>query len=350
MVYKNDSVFQVITGKKQWMQLLFEIGDFDFYHTYDYHCISKSDGERPKLIVYRKQDKIIALPIIVRPISNTDYFDATSVYGYVGPLTKNITEKFDTLDFQLKLNTFFKKENIISVFTRLNPFLPYQEHVLNKLGKIEKLGKIIYIDLLDSEIEQTSGYSRTTKRYLKKLKDSCYCKISNEYADILRFIDLYYENMDRVEAASEYYFGEKYFRELLNSPDFDAELMFVHLKDTDEAIAAALIVKTSGRMAQYHISGTLMSHLKISPMRFLIDQMRAKCSEENYNYFNIGGGLGGQNDSLLQFKSSLSKKFKTFKVWKYIVDENVYNKLSNEVKTNPMEKRHRFFPSYRSKF
>ena len=70
-------------------------------------------------------------------------------------------------------------------------------------------------------------------------------------------------------------------------------------------------------------------------------------SNENYSFFNLGGGLGGDEDTLFQFKANFSKSFKPFKLWKYIVNENVYNDL---VKLNPIndsKQSSHFFPSYR---
>ncbi|MBS9463877.1 GNAT family N-acetyltransferase [Flagellimonas sp. 389] len=349
MVHKDNSVLQVVTDKNQWLHLLKEVGDFDFYHTHDYHSLSKLEEEEPKLIVYRNQDKTILLPLLIRPVKNTKYFDATSVYGYAGPLTKNITKEFDPRDFHLKLTSFLNDENIVSVFTRLNPFIPYQKQVLKELGNIDELGKVVYIDLMQEESDQISGYSKITKRYLKKLEKLCYVKRSNHQKDILKFVNLYYENMDRVDAGSEYYFEESYFFKLVNSSEFQAELVFIHMKDTHKAIAAAIIVKTNGAIVQYHISGTLMKHLKISPIRFLIHKMRMNSVEENYRFFNLGGGLGGQNDSLFQFKSSFSKNYRNFGVWKFVVDQNVYSDLCKKNIMGVNKKVKDFFPLYRAK-
>ena len=49
------------------------------------------------------------------------------------------------------------------------------------------------------------------------------------------------------------------------------------------------------------------SFLKLSPIRLLIDEARIQGSLENYKYFNLGGGLGNQIDSLFHFKASFSK-------------------------------------------
>ena len=62
-------------------------------------------------------------------------------------------------------------------------------------------------------------------------------------------------------------------------------------------------------------------------MRLLIAKLRILGTEQGYTYFNLGGGLGRQNDSLLRFKSSFSKDFRDFKVWTYFVNPFKYDEL-----------------------
>ena len=72
--------------------------------------------------------------------------------------------------------------------------------------------------------------------------------------------------------------------------------------------------------------------------------MRIKGTEENYKYFNLGGGLGNVQDDLFRFKASFSKDFKSFQVWKYIANKEVYNSF---VKEKQMYLNTDFFPLYR---
>ena len=148
--------------------------------------------------------------------------------------------------------------------------------------------------------------------------------------------------MDRVNAKKMYYFDKEYFFNFLNSNSFEVELLFVKLKSNEEIISAAMMIKTKN-IIQYHISGTKTEYLNLSPIRLLIDDMRIKATNNNYTYFNLGGGLGNSEDSLFYFKSSFSKDFKPFKIWKFIVNNDAYNKLVKG-KHNPNLD---FFPLYR---
>lgn len=338
--------FEAINKKHEWYNALKSIGNHDFYHTYDYHYLSKSKDEKAVLLKYTEGNKIICFPLIIRKIAGTNFFDATSVYGYVGPLQKNIDENFQNDNFSEVLNNYFIKEKIISVFSRLSPFICNQDTVLNRIGKTEKLGNIVNIDLTLELKKQRELYSKTTKRYINKCRKLCDIVISNCPSDINSFISLYYENMNRVNAKRNYYFSKEYFLKFINSKDYKTDIYFAIYKKTGEVISTALMVKTNN-IVQYHLSGTKADFLHISPIRLLIDEMRINASQDNKTFFNLGGGLGNTNDGLFRFKSSFSKNFKPFKVWKHIINNEVYDSLVNQHQHITPDCDLDFFPLYR---
>ena len=80
--------------------------------------------------------------------------------------------------------------------------------------------------------------------------------------------------------------------------------------------------------------------------------MRIKASEQGYKYLNLGGGKGSNEDSLFRFKSSFSKDFQTFKIWKHIVDQDIYEKLTLQNlpgQAAVIQEKISFFPAYRYK-
>ncbi len=342
-------MIQPIRDKIAWKAILSKIGNYDFYHTYDYHTISKKNNETAILIVYtNNKNAIVALPILLRKIENTKYYDATSVYGYGGPLTTNI-HKVDVFDFQIKFQKYLESENIISIFSRLHPYIENQEKVIHNFGKIVSLGKVVNIDLKISEQTQLNQYSKMTKRYLKKTQKQCSVTVLNNKFAINKFIELYEENMQRVNAKEEYFFSKEYFLNFLSATDFKTEFIFVTLNDTKKIISGAMIIYTN-TMIQYHLSGTLNNYLKLTPIRLIIDSIRAKGKKEGYSIFNLGGGLGSQEDSLFNFKASFSKNFKDFKTWNYIVNKKIYDSLV-EANTSIKSEKNKitYFPLYRHK-
>lgn len=343
-------MLEIINTKSDWDSLLKEVDNYDFYHSYDYHLIAKGEGEKPILIKYTEDDYIIGLPLLIRQIVGTSYFDATSVYGYPGPLTKNITKGFDNTEFRKQLQESFLENNIISVFSRLNPYIPYQEICLQKLGEISTLGNIVNIDLSKDLETQKQVYHKRLKTYINMSQRNCTVIKGNTKEDISAFIDIYHENLKRVKAKKYYFFDRDYFFGLLNSKDFNTELLLALNNGNNEIIGGVLFIK-KGHFVQYHLSGAKKEHLNLSPTKLLIDEMRIIATNENYTYFNLGGGFGNKKDNLFKFKSGFSNDFWDFKLWKYIVNEEVYEELvhrkQSDTRTNNYKKYSDYFPFYR---
>jgi hypothetical protein len=287
------------------------------------------------------------LPLLFRNIEYSLYKDATSVYGYPGPIAKNITSDFNFSVFQKELNQCFKEQNIISVFSRLNSFIPYQESCLLGLGRTETLGRVVYIDLTKTLDEQWKLYHRRLRTYINKSRTIYKIKNANIRADLDSFIDLYYENMRRVNANKEYFFDKKYFLDLINSPDFETEVLLAISRKTGKVAGGAMFTKKN-TIVQYHLSGTSERFLDLNPIKLLIDEMRIRGTQENYNYFNLGGGVGSKKDSLFYFKSGFSKYTLPFKVWKYIVNSNIYEDMVQQRKDiQHSDETLQYFPRYR---
>jgi len=322
------SNFEVVTKEQKWNSLLSKVDHYDFYHTYAYHKLSKLEGETPIMIKFELAGQLLLFPLLLRKIFDTDYYDITSVYGYSGPIG-NVDEVFDNSLFVKEFNNYLKENKVVSIFSRLNPFIPKQEKMLSNLGELVTLNKIVNLDLTEDTTVQRANFSKLTKRCLNKARKLCYVETGKSENDIDEY----------------YFFNKKYLKDFLSSDEYQADIFFAKLKETNQAISAAIIVKTND-IVQYHISGTRNDFLKLSPIRLLIDEARLEGASENYQYFNLGGGLGNQVDSLFNFKASFSKKFMNFKVFKYIVDPLVYEELVKQF--SDKDKAEDFFPLYRN--
>ncbi|MCW5515612.1 GNAT family N-acetyltransferase [Muriicola sp. Z0-33] len=334
----------IIRDKNEWESVLKEFDTFDFYHTYDYHNISKAEGEIPELLVYRQDECLIALPLLVRRVFDTKYFDATSVYGYAGPLSKNLGEDFDNSAFHTYFDNYLRSQNIISVFSRLNPYIDGQEAVLKNIGKFRTIQNIVNIDLTLSLDEQRSQYRRDTRSRVNKARRLFRVVKATTPEEIEAFISIYTETMEKLNASESYFFDKSYFFEFLECEDFKTDILLaVHL-ETGDIGAATMFVKTNN-IIQYHLSGTKSEYFKLAPSRLLLDEMRLQGTEQGYTFFNLGGGYQSPEDALFAFKSSFSNNLKTWNVWTYIADQQVYDELAKEVDVADEE----FFPKYRAK-
>lgn len=343
-------MIEVIKDRSQWNAELSLIEHLDVYHTYDYHQISKNEDELPILIKYTDSNSTLLLPLLLRPIENTNYNDATSVYGYAGILTAIINEHFNKQNFHKELNECFIENKIVSVFSRLHPYIKHQEAPLDGLGTITALGKVVYIDLNDTLEDQRRMFNRRMKTYLNKSRKICTVIESKREDHLQIFMDLYRDTMKRVHADKRYFFSDEYFQQLMFSKDFNAKLL-LNIHNESQSISGGALFLEKGSFVQYHLSALNEDFHDLNCIKLIIDEMRIKSTNTEFDYLNLGGGRGSNEDSLFAFKSNFSKKFKDFKVWRYVVDEKAYKQLvekhtrdSNEAESANDE----FFPMYRS--
>ena len=340
---------EIIKEKKEWDDFLLGVNDYDFYHTYDYHQISKSESDEAVLIKYINNDIFIGLPLLIRKIEGTSYYDAISVYGYTGPIGSRTPLGFNHSNYERALLDFFNKNSIVSVFTRLNPYLPFQNVLFSNLGEssyfgeLIYLGKIVNIKLSIPLEEQRIKYQRRLKTHINKANRLLTLKVAETKEDFQEFKVLYYDNMKRLNAKKYYFFSDEYFEKLNTSKDFKTEVLLAIDNETKKVIAGCLFIKTNS-MVQYHLSGSDENFLHLNANKFIIDQMRIKATNEGYKDFNLGGGLGAnEKDSLFRFKASFSDEYHPFFVWKLITNKKVYDELCGKM----IDKSSSFFPLYR---
>jgi hypothetical protein len=333
-----------------WSELLDQAQAYDFYHLPAYHQMAEAQGEgEAVLCVYEEGECIIALPLLLRRIAEAagleafDALDATSVYGYPGPLVSLGVRPSMIKGFQDALTRALRERDVVSVFSRLHPLLP-QADCLEGLGQIESAGPTIAIDLRRSPEEQRASYRSNHKQGINKLRRlGVECHADPNFAYLDDFIALYHETMRRVEATTYYFFDRMYFERLRTALGERMHLYVCRLGD--EVICGGVFVHT-GDIVQYHLGASGERHLKWAPMKLAFDTVRQDFSTRGAVWFHLGGGLGAQRDSLFHFKSGFGGEEWLFRLWKWVVQEDLYDELCRR-RAVATEGSNGFFPRYR---
>ncbi|MGV3706731.1 MAG: GNAT family N-acetyltransferase [Arcticibacter sp.] len=316
----------------------------DFYHTGDYHSL-QTKGE-PLLFVFEHDDVLIMFPLLKRKIENTEFVDFTSAYGYSGPLSNREFTELDAsvMDrFKMEFLQFIADQKCVSVFARLNPFIDHCM-LLEKFGGVYENGKTVYMDLTVPLEEQRGHYEKRLRRRIKQLRRKNFrITEGKDTHEIQLFMDLYHENMDRLNASPHYYFDEKYFTGLLNTDRFKSKLLLAY--DENTLICGAIVIY-SHRIIRNHLSATHPGYLNCSPGKLLTDEISLLGRDLGLEYFHLGGGVAGREDSLFQYKSSFSNLFLEDKVWCYVADPLAYEYLV-EMRTPEEAVEIQHFPLYR---
>lgn len=209
---------------------------------------------------------------------------------------------------------------------------------------------MLYIDLKDTLENQKKMYCKRMKTYLNKSHRTCTVIESKSKNDLDAFINLYHQNMNRVDATKSCFFDYNYFYQICSSDEFNTKLMLCIHNDTNKIVADALFTK-KGKIVQFHLSGLDENHFDLSVIKLIIDEMRIDSTNKQFDYLNLGGGRESIEDSLFAFKCNFSKHFKDFKIWKYVVDKKNYRELIEHHFELPMQtvvEDFDFFPAYRA--
>jgi hypothetical protein len=325
----------------KWNEIVQSMHEYDFYHLAEYHRLDTS-GEA-FLLYYATGNDAFAFPVIVRNIEGTGYKDITSVYGYAGPLsrTKNPAPEVIRL-FQEELKKYFDTNRIISAFARLHPLFEDQASLLENRGEVSDTNLTVGIDLTLPESEQRKQFTHSLKQALTRAeKEKIIVRKAENDKEIEAFIDIYTENMQRIHANQAYFFSRDYFYNFLKSIR-----SFIEIAVLDGKVISGSLCTICNGIIQTHLAATKSEFLGLSPLKSVWNEVRLSGSQNQMQYLHFGGGVGGKNDTLFNFKAHFSKLRFTFKVWKYIHNPEVYNRLvQKKYRGNLPETT--FFPLYR---
>ncbi|GAB4176122.1 MAG: hypothetical protein Fur005_38100 [Roseiflexaceae bacterium] len=342
----------------EWQQALRQI-PHDFYFLPTYHALAEARGEgHARLFLYQQGEYTLALPLLLRPLDTITgmeqigrgWWDATSVYGYTGPIASHTTIPEAVLhEFRVALSEALREQRVIAVFSRMHPLQPDQQTILRGLGEYQVRWQTVSIDLQRSPEAQVAAYRQGHRYEVRRLqKLGLNCERDEGFIHLAEFVDIYHETMRRVEATGSYFFDQAYFEYLRTMGNFH-----LWLGRLEGRIVCGALFSLCDRICQYHLAGTRNDSLRMAPMKLVIDQARQWAWQQGAHALHLGGGLGPQQDSLFQFKAGFSDQRHDFAIWRWILDSEPYERLTQQ--RNEIERQRgmrlasgEFFPRYRS--
>lgn len=345
-------MFRSIEDSCDWKSVVDDFECRDFYHTWDFHKISERNGEgTPLLLFYEGENCKIAMPLLLR----TFYFeeelwrDATSAYGYPGPLVAGEVSPEDRRVWTQSIRSWCMEHRVVTIFSRLNPLVD-SCWTIEELGDIVEKGITVPIDLRVPEELQRESFRSSLKRGINKLrKQGSTCVELDPVEHLDTFIRIYESTMDAREARKYFYFSRRYYESLFSAKDFTSRLYGVIHEG--QVVCAGIFVFT-GKIVQYHLGGTDNDFYWLAPSKLLFDQVRMDASKRGMSWFMLGGGLGSMDDQILYFKAGFSKLKLPFRVANIICDTATFERLRNRAyelsRAYGLPIDPEFFPCYRA--
>ena len=316
-----------------------------FYHlpAYVALCAAQENGTPCALHVADGTRRML-LPLIIRPIPG-GAFDATSPYGYPGPLVNGASDQTFFQSALIAGASTLRSRRIVSAFVRLHPL--FNASFPDGFGTLVQHGDTVSVDLSLPADELWAQTRQNHRRDITRALALGYvARMDEGLAHYDAFKDLYGRTMERRSAAPFYHFDDRYWNGLR---DALGRRMHLCVVERDGQIAAAgLFVETRG-LVQYHLSGTIDGSSRVQPTKLMIQFVRGWAKERGDLWLHLGGGVGAESDSLMRFKLGFSTIRHPFRTLRIVLDEPEYRRLVSE--HSPFldpDARDGFFPLYRS--
>ncbi len=107
-------------------------------------------------------------------------------------------------------------------------------------------------------------------------------------------------------------------------------MLYLFVARIGSTVVAAGLYSLCRGITQAHLGAFREEYAAISPVRLLDDTARRWAAASGARVFHLGGGVGGRQDSLFQYKASFSDRRHEFATWQWVVDENTYGRLCRE--------------------
>ena len=130
--------------------------------------------------------------------------------------------------------------------------------------------------------------------------------------------------MQRLGASDYYHFDDAYFDAFRAALGDSVHLAVVEYED--RVAAAMLFVETAG-MVVTHLSGSDERDNRHQPTKLIYDFVRRWAKTRGDRWVQMGGGLGGADDSLLHFKGGFSPLRFAYHTLRVVVRPDEYTRL-----------------------
>jgi hypothetical protein len=319
----------------RWPDTLRRLGH-DFYHLPEY---VRLDGEwnraRPMAFLAGSGAEELFIPYLLRrcespgpeSTAGEEVYDVVSPYGYPGLLLSEAARRSPRFarDAMRRLSETLREMGACSAFFRMHPLLSDGLSDLFPAGFFTPAGETVAMDLSLDEGGLWKGIREGHQWTIKKCKRLGFVARMVPLRPYVECVmEIYRETMDRVQAKESYYFGREYFARLAEMPGH------VHcgVVESEGRPAAACVFFECGGIVQAHLGGTRSEFLSRSPFHLLLYSAAEWARSRGNRYLHIGGGVGGSNDRLLQFKRGFSPLRFPFATLRLVTDEGKYHELT----------------------
>lgn len=333
-----SDVVEVAAG--EWDGLLRHLGTTDVYLGHAYLESASLLGQgRPVYLHHMAPGGDVVFPFLVREATG-GLGDVGTPMGYGGPVAAGqdppLASFFDAYE------AWCGENGVVATFVRFLPPLGNQrlaegrwhlEHIGHSIGwRVAERGRE---DLL-------AGMSSHHRRVVRKaLKSGLEVAVEEEPSELASFVALYEATMRRRDASPFYFFPEAYWRHLTGA--LRPTLVRADARVAGELVAS-MVCLASPPLLHYHLGASSEEGQALGANHLLFLETAAWAAETGFERFHLGGGVGGFEDSLYEFKRRFDEQgaLPAF-LGKKVHDESAYLGLAGDDEIDYAG----YFPAYR---
>lgn len=329
-----------VVPPSRWDEVVAELGGRDTYLLAAYHDASAAlepPGTHPVLLRVRTAGGDLALPLLLRPLPGGGGWDATTPYGYGGPVSPRPVPGWGA-----ELDRWARANGVVTTFLRLHPLLE-NTHLVPPAADLVELGSTVAWDVSRGRDLRQHMHPHHRRAARKAERAGLELAVRTAPGPLEEFRKLYETTMRRQEAAPFFFFPDDYWTRL---QEHEADLGTVLVEGRlDGELVASLLCFTHGPWLHYHLGGSadIARTIGASNACFLAGAEWAQA--HGFTGFHLGGGVGGRSESsLFVFKRRFEPEgaLRTFHVAKLVHDPDRYRELSGTASTDG------FFPPWRA--
>jgi hypothetical protein len=252
----------------------------------------------------------------------------TTPYGYGGPVSGDA----DAGAFYSAYERWCRERGVVSTFVRFHPL--YENHRYAQIP-VEPLGSTVAWRLQGDDLfERMHSHHRRVVRKAERAEPEV---TIDESPALEEFAALYEQTMARLDADAFYLFTREYWESLRELP-----CVLVSARADGELLASVLCF-ASKPWLHYHLGASSDDGRRLGASNLVLYEAASWGRAQGFELFHLGGGVGGQEDSLYEFKRRFDPDAeREFAIGKAIHDEAAYRELADGA---PLDG---FFPAYRN--
>lgn len=320
----------IVKIEERWDEVLdtFLPAERDIYFREEYVRLYETNTEKAACCMVNDGEQTMLFPLLSRTFEyqGQTLHDFETAYGYGGPVWHQADERFKSAALLMMVDEL-KRQNYVAGFVRFHPLLANYEGF--SVGRLIEDRKTVAIDLSldENDIWMKEIHTKNRNVIKKGEKSGLTFVVDNDYKCLPEFLRLYDATMDKLAAADFYYFKQQYYEEFVKTlPN-----SFLGIVLYEDRVVSAAIFMYEGEYGHYHLSGSDVSALKLSPNNFMLWHAALELKSRGVKVLHLGGGTtSAEDDSLFCFKSRFSKHTYQFCLGKLIFNEHLYQSICSD--------------------